>query len=556
MIVSGTLHGQSSPEPSPPPAEIVADDKPLEVTSSGLRVPASHKSVAVHLGRPAREGAHRTRFQLVGVDKDWREVSSQMCLMVRFANAAGDQIAQQIFEVTGRSSGWRGSVEMSDFTARRESVRVPEGSAYLTAAISSSGPPTALGIYLVNGLKIHPSNTAEAPLLEVKFQPSDLQAPNAAATTPGEGADAVPQGWRRSGTRPSMAKVLHSAAGDSLCILDDDPTAHAEWNLPRTAAPAVHAGEMLTIEWQEMHDIGMGNRFEINYGTLDAGRYQLLVNELGATGLPLAAERRIDFVVLQSVWRNPWFWTAALTIAGLLLWWACRVIIRARIRHHLARVEQERMVERERLRIARDLHDDLGARLTHISLVSGLAENDPQSAPARESFRRISSMARDLVAALYQTVWSVNPENDDLESLANFVCQLTERLCEAAGIRCRIHSSALPGRRRVTSEVRHNLTLAVKEAVHNAVKHARGTEITVQIEFADPQLIITVADNGQGFDPASIVPGHGLANMRRRTELIGGTLSVESSSGTKIRFSVPIPADAKHRTPPPAQTIQ
>jgi len=201
------------------------------------------------------------------------------------------------------------------------------------------------------------------------------------------------------------------------------------------------------------------------------------------------------------------------------------------------------MIERERLRIARDLHDDLGARLTHISLVSGLAENEPQEAATREHFQKISRMARELVAALYQTVWTVNPEHDHLESLINYVCQLTQNLCETARIRCRIHSCETPGQRRVTSETRHNITLAVKEALHNAIKHAGATEITVRMEFQDPRLRITIADNGRGFDPAQAAAGNGLGNMRRRMQLIGGTLDLESvpGSGARATLEAPIP---------------
>jgi signal transduction histidine kinase len=256
-------------------------------------------------------------------------------------------------------------------------------------------------------------------------------------------------------------------------------------------------------------------------------------------------------VVLQPFWKSVWFVVSTAAATAVLLWLGFRVIMRRKIRQHLARAEQEHLVERERLRIARDLHDDLGVRLTHISLVSGLAENDPQSASARESFQQISGMTRELVAALYQTVWTVNPENDHLEALINFLCQLTQNVCETAGIRCRIHSCEVPRDRGVTSELRHNITLAVKEALHNAIKHAGATEITARMEFADPRLVILIEDNGRGFDAATVTPGRGLENMCQRMELIGGVVSMETSAGTRVRFEIPIPAsDASKATQP------
>ena len=340
-----------------------------------------------------------------------------------------------------------------------------------------------------------------------------------------------------------MAKMIRIGSGEAFCIVDDDPNAHAEWNLAPAAAPKVQPGELLTVEWSEMYDIGTGSRFEVNYGRLNAGRYRFVTDELDATGAPLSVPRQLDFVVLEAWWKSPAVWIGGGITLGLLVWLGGRTIIRKRIRQHLVRVEQEHAIERERLRSARDLHDDLAARLTHISLVSGLAENEPQDASTREHFQRISGMARELVAALYQTVWTVNPEHDHLESLVNYICQLTQNLCETARIRCRIHSCEVPSQRRVTSETRHNVTLAVKEALHNAIKHAAATEITVRMEFHDPRLQITIADNGRGFDTAAVVAGNGLGNMRRRMTLIGGTSVLESSreTGTQVHFEVPIP---------------
>lgn len=535
--VSVVSHAEPGQVASPAAAEIVVDGKPVPTTSEALRIPAAHGSVSFRLGRPVEEdaeGNRRVRYKLDGVDNGWRQNRSQMSFMVRFADSGGDQVGQRIFEVEGISTGWRGSVETSTFTERRETVRVPADSTFLTVAISSSGPPTAMGIYVVRGLKIFRNTPSGAELL-FSAAPS--------RTVSDAGA------WRRSGTRPSMAKMLRVGADDAFCIVDDDPNAHAEWNLPRTAGPKVQPGELLTVEWSEMYDIGTGSVFEVNYGRLNAGHYRFLTNELDATGSPQSVQRQLDFIVLQPWWRNPWVWIGSCGTLGLLLWLGGRAIIEKRLRQQLARIEQEHMIERERLRIARDLHDDLGARLTHISLVSGLAENEPDNTSARESFQRISSMARELVAALYQTVWTVNPEHDHLESLVNYICQLTQNLCETARIRCRIHSCEVPSQRRVTSETRHNVTLAVKEALHNAIKHAGAAEITVRMEFADPRLRISITDDGRGFDSAAVAAGNGLVNMRRRMALIGGTLSLESApgKGTQVHFEVPIPAASLSR---------
>lgn len=510
-----------SAEPSNRTAELLVDGKVFPVTGN-VRIPASHRTVSFRLGKSAQEdpeGCRRMRFKLVGVDEEWRQIASEMCVLVRFADALGDQVGQRLFPVDGASSGWGGTIENSTFTRRLETVRVPAGAVSVTMAVSSSGPPTAMGVYVVRGMKIR-------------------------------GDELDNKSWGRTGTRPSMAKMVRTKEGEAFCIVDDDPGAHAEWSLTRAAAPRVAPGEVLSVEWSEMHDIGMGNRFDVNYGRLNAGAYTFWSEELDATGRPLATAQAFAIKVPKPFWRSVWFWLGASAAAGMLLWLGGRAIIQWRIRQHLAKMEQERMLEQERLRIARDLHDDLGARLTHISLVSGLAENDPQSASARESFQRISGMARELVAALYQTVWTVNPEHDNLEALVNYLCQLTQNLSEAARIRCRIHSCEVPDQRPVTSEVRHNITLAVKEALHNAVKHAEATEIVVRIEFEDPRLKISITDNGRGFDPQRAPQGNGMKNMQRRMESMGGGVSIQSSSaeGTAVCFEVQIavPHFSKH----------
>jgi signal transduction histidine kinase len=513
--------------------ELLIDGKAFLLGSEEVRVPAFHRSVSFRLGKSAQEdpeGCRRMRFKLGGVDEDWRQIASEMCVLVRFADAQGDQVGQRLFPVDGTSSGWRGAIENSTFNRRLEHVRVPPGAVSATMAISSSGPPTAMGVYVVRNLRISGGAPTAARLI---YETGSSIEPDA-------------KSWVRSGTRPSMAKIVPTNEGDAFCILDDDPGAHAEWSLARAGAPRVQAGERLTVEWSEMYDIGMGNRFDVNYGHLNAGAYTLWSEELDATGRPFATASQLEFIVLEPYWKSIWFWIGTSAATGLLLWLGCRAIIQWRIRQHLAKVEQERMLEHERLRIARDLHDDLGARLTHISLMSGLAENDPQSAASRESFQRISGMARELVAALYQTVWTVNPEHDNLEALVNYLCQLTQNLAESARIRCRIHSCEVPDQRPVTSEVRHNITLAVKEALNNAVKHAGATEICVRIEFNDPRLSIAITDNGHGFDATQAPQGNGLKNMQRRMESVGGSVTIQSTpeGGTAVCFEVSIAAAA------------
>jgi signal transduction histidine kinase len=284
---------------------------------------------------------------------------------------------------------------------------------------------------------------------------------------------------------------------------------------------------------------------EVSYSGLSPGYYRFRINELSVMGAPREAESSVAFEVPLAFWRTPWFWGSFVTVmvaAGVGVW---RYVVSHRVQLQLQRLEQQRAVDRERLRIAQDIHDDLGARVTQISLLSAVAERKP-SLPdeARLDFGRVSQMTRDLVSALYETVWAVNPENDNLDALANYLCQMGNQLCSQAQLRCRLEVPEAPPALPLNSHVRHNLIMAVKEALHNVIKHARASEVRVQIAFEATGLSIRIQDDGCGFDPAACPPGNGLANLRRRMESIGGSFSVASQldAGTTVTLRLLIVA--------------
>lgn len=256
-------------------------------------------------------------------------------------------------------------------------------------------------------------------------------------------------------------------------------------------------------------------------------------------GTPGEAETSLPFEVPLAFWRTPAFWVLVFLLCVSVAAGTYRYVVWRRMRRKLLVLESQRALEHERLRIAQDIHDDLGARVTQISLVSGLAQGDA-SLPekARAEFNAISGMSRELVAALYETVWAVNPENDNLDALGNYICQMVDNLCDKAQLRRRLRVGELPGEVQVSSHMRHNLAMAVKEAVHNVIKHAHASEVSVFVEWADGQLTIRVQDDGRGFNPANGAGGHGLTNMRRRLEQLGGACAIKSEvgQGTTVEF--------------------
>jgi len=207
--------------------------------------------------------------------------------------------------------------------------------------------------------------------------------------------------------------------------------------------------------------------------------------------------------------------------------------------------ERQRALEAERTRIARDLHDDLGATLTQIRLLSALESRDTQvPETTRARLGQVTEKSREMVASLDEIVWAVNPANDSLPNLATYLCQFAEEFFRPSAIRCRLDvDDALPPVA-LTSEVRHHLYLAVREALNNIAKHSQATEVWLRIQSRDHGLAIALEDNGRGFAHLSAATaGDGLANMRRRLEHIGGRFECQTQPGAGTICRIWLPLD-------------
>ncbi len=505
-----------------------------------LNLGSSPRNIIFHFGA-GDSPSHpllRLRAKLEGVDPDWHEGGGQMFVTMRFYNASGDVVGQKTFGEDGDSPGWTGSLETSTFIHRRETFTAPPGAARLWAVVSSAGGPGTVGTFVLDNLIV--SRLSGASNQELLHSPTP-QAFAALAST-----NLAPEGWERDGTGPSMARVVEVGRNGltrDLAVMDDDALSHAEWHNTREAAPAVAPNEKLLAEWNEMHSIGIGDYRAASYESLPPGVYKFKVAEYSILGAPTGREVSLSVRVPPPFWRSTWFWALAAVTAlgGAAL--TLRYLAAQKLRRTLARLEQQRALEQERLRIARDIHDDLGARVTEISMLSAMAQNNAAfSGKAREEFERITLQSRELVAALYETVWAVNPENDNLEAVGNYLRQRINKQCTQAGLRCRLRISPLP-RVEISSRARHNISMAAREAMHNVIKHACASQVAAQVSYEGGVLEISLQDDGCGFDfSAETGGGHGLINMRRRLEEIGGSCSIDSSlgAGTTVVFRAPI----------------
>jgi signal transduction histidine kinase len=246
------------------------------------------------------------------------------------------------------------------------------------------------------------------------------------------------------------------------------------------------------------------------------------------------------------LWETAWFRiAAAITVSGLLAG-ALLLAVRRRYRRRFERLQQQQALERERTRIARDLHDDLGTGLVEINLGSELAQ-DPAlgSDEVREHTREIGVRAREMVTALDEIVWAVNPRHDSVSSLATYFCQFAQHFLKATSVRCHLDVAPDLPAAPLNAEQRHSLFLAFKEALSNVVQHSGATDLRLIIAVSGSTLTITLSDNGRGLTPAVPRAGNGadgLGNMQRRLHQLGGHCELGSSleKGVTVTFKVPL----------------
>jgi signal transduction histidine kinase len=209
------------------------------------------------------------------------------------------------------------------------------------------------------------------------------------------------------------------------------------------------------------------------------------------------------------------------------------------------RVERQHALEAERSRIARDLHDDLGASLTEISVLASTGQRPGAGEISHPNlFHSIAGKARSLIAALDVIVWAVDPEDNSLQSLADYLTGYAEDFFSHTNISCRFKVPVTFPQITLDGRVRHDLLMVVKEAMTNVVRHAEATEVEFRMAVVDGALEIVVVDNGRGFDPVMAGDGHGLKNFSARLEKLGGRCQLESRAGggTTVRVQLPLPA--------------
>ena len=279
------------------------------------------------------------------------------------------------------------------------------------------------------------------------------------------------------------------------------------------------------------------------YTALSPGHYRFHVIACNEDGYWNHAGCLADVFVLPQFWQTTTFQSLVLLLALLVIIGIVRYVSTQKLQREVAALKQKEALEGERARIARDLHDQLGANLTQVALLGEMAEADKNLPDEVESHtRQISQTARETTRALDEIVWAVNPSNDTLEGLANYACKYASEYLTLANLPCRMDVPAQLPATAIPPEVRHNVFLAFKEAVHNVIKHAQAREVWIRLRLQPKRFVFQIQDNGRGIGEKGPSNRNGLRNMKKRMTDIGGdfTISSGANGGTLVELTVPL----------------
>jgi ligand-binding sensor domain-containing protein/signal transduction histidine kinase len=317
-----------------------------------------------------------------------------------------------------------------------------------------------------------------------------------------------------------------------------------DFSAPRRAQSSSRFRFRLEPRDKNWTDLGNERVLIFRVADLPSGKFIFRVSACNEDGIWNETGATLAVNVLPPFWKTWWFLAATTLAIIFALAGIIYLISTQKLKRQLRAAKQHELIERERARIARDLHDQLGANLTQVTLLGEMAETDKNSPDEVQAHaRQISETARETTHALDEIVWAVNPANDTLEGLINYACKYAQDYFALAGVSFRVDlPDDLPATP-IAPDLRHNVFLAFKEAVNNVVKHAHANEARVKLRLEPEQFILTIADNGRGFgemDEKKL--RNGLKNMRKRLADVRGEFEIApgANGGTIVRLRVPL----------------
>ncbi|MEI6715321.1 MAG: ATP-binding protein [Verrucomicrobiota bacterium] len=532
--------------------EVEIDNRSVPLASSSLeqapiRISSDARSLIFHFTEVNAENVPtaRLRYKLEGYDTEWKDLhpDPEMRINIQFSDAEHLIVGTATFDLIGQTPGWKGTAEDSDFQPRKEQTTVPARAVDARLLLYSSGGNSGMGIVGIDDVRVsihHPKDSKSEIYDWSVSKGTDLDQPLG-----------TPSNWRREGSRAEMAQLRTRKLPTPhpiLIVHDDDPTRIGIWSTDSQKKMPVRPGDRMTVEWKTAHSIGSGGPGQAQYRNLKPGRYWFRVSTASASGEPTGREISLPVEVVAPYFQRPEFWIFVVAMLGGATTLVTRWVIRNGMQRRIEEIERLHALERERTRIARDLHDDIGGGLTEIAMQSDWVRRDLVQGVTPDTLRRIERVnqsAMELTRSVDEIVWAVNPANDTLDRFATYLSQSTEQYLNATKIRLRLDFPPTLPPLPLPGKVRHGLFMAVREALHNAAKHSNADTIRLCLELQETELVTVVEDNGRGFSPELTTADgthDGLENMRRRMIEIGGALHLRSElrKGSRLEFRLPL----------------
>lgn len=287
----------------------------------------------------------------------------------------------------------------------------------------------------------------------------------------------------------------------------------------------------------EFLPVGNDNKIELN--ALTKGVYDIDIRYLNANGDFVSGSLGISIEILP-FWYQTWWFRVLIIIATLgLAFYIARLIYVIHLRKQKALLEKQLAVQYERQRISAEMHDDIGAGLSGIKLMTEITKQKITDEETANQMKKIHSSVGEISSKMKEVIWSLNTENDSLDSLLSYIQRQIRIMME--NYPCRL-SIKIPDKIpviEINGEMRRNIYLTVKEAVHNIIKHSGADIVNIMITCTD-KLIISVADNGKGFQSENGGTGNGLRNMKQRIKNLNGEMIIENRQGATIIFTIPL----------------
>ena len=364
-------------------------------------------------------------------------------------------------------------------------------------------------------------------------------------------ADPSPQTQRQAKAKSALGPHVHI----EKLLVDNKASALAAPRLPSAArkleflftAPTFISPEKVRYRYRltpferEWNDAG--TQRGATYSQLKPGHYRFEVMAANSDLVWSSHAATIPVEVVPAWWETWWAQTLGLLSGATLLALAVRYWSHQRLKARLVELEATQRIDLERSRIARDLHDGLGASLTQIGMMAEELAEDVSEPEEMKSYSvrlagRVRGIARDLDAA----VWTVSPQNDTLAALSSYICQYAIEYFRDSPLRCRVNVGPDIPEQPLSPDARHHLFLTAKEVMNNALKHSGASHLDLDIRVDGGNFHLGFRDDGHGFSEGAATNGrHGLQNIRERVMELGGTVEIRSSAqGTVITVLVPL----------------